>query len=114
MFQGVDKEISKLEMRVHVSSMYGPVAGFFNFFQGRSTAFAIFFAVQGCIMMGAGVWGFINGRDLTSLAALIQAMAVLNGSIQAILFAHSVKEDWAVLRQQAHDAANPPVPPTAS
>jgi hypothetical protein len=58
----------------------GIVARLFNFFSGRHTAFAIFFAITGTVL------AFI-GKLTDSYVALITA-------IQALILAHSAKEDW--------------------
>ena len=58
----------------------GATASFFNFFQGRATAFAIVFAIVGIV-------GFLRGKDLTSFALFVTA-------VQGFVFAHSCKEDW--------------------
>jgi len=79
----------------------GFTASFFNFFQGRATFFGILFAAIGCVFAGVGVWGFLHGKDLTSLASFVMAMATLFGAIQAVTFAHSAKEDWHVQRMAA-------------
>ena len=107
MFSDVKEKIAAVEQkvvsRVQISSTYGPVAAFFNVFQGRSTFFAIFFATEGVILIGVGIWGFIKGHDLSSYASFVGSMAVFNGLIQGIMVAHSCKEDWAALKQQQHD-----------
>jgi hypothetical protein len=58
----------------------GFVAAFFNFFQGRSTAFAIVFTVCGLILA-------FRGKLTMVYPALVTA-------IQGLVFAHSCKEDW--------------------
>jgi hypothetical protein len=98
--------------KVHGSLNYGPIAAIFTFFQGRATTFAILFAIVGLALVGVGIWGFIHGKDLTSLASFTLSVAALNGSIQAVMFAHSCKEDWASLKQQQLNQ-QPPVPPVA-
>lgn len=104
MLQGIEKDIKKVENRIHSSgASYGPVAKLFTVFQGRATTFAILFAVEGAAMIAVGLWGFIHGKDLSSLASLMMSSATLNTSIQAMVFAHSCKEDWASLKQQEHD-----------
>lgn len=104
MLQAIEKDIKKVENRIHSSgASYGPVAKFFTVFQGRATTFAILFALEGAAMIGIGLWGFTQGKDLSSLSSLMTASATLNGSIQAMIFAHSCKEDWASLKQQEHD-----------
>jgi hypothetical protein len=81
----------------------GLTAGFFSFFQGRSTFFGILFAITGVVFSSVGVWGFIHGRDLTSFGSFVMAVAALNGSIQAMMFAHSTKEDWAEIQHRQLD-----------
>lgn len=61
----------------------GAASAFFGLFQGRCTFFAIIFSIVG--LYG---WLVLN-RDLTSFA-------LFAGSIQALLIAHSAKEDWAL------------------
>jgi hypothetical protein len=53
---------------------------FFRMWMGRCTFFATAFSVVGC-------YGWLHGRDLTSFA-------VFAGAIQALLLAHSAKEDY--------------------
>jgi hypothetical protein len=72
----------------------GIVASFFSVFQGRATTFAILFSLEGAILFGVGIWGFIHGKDLTSLAALLQSMAIFDGAIFTGVVGHSLKEDW--------------------
>lgn len=104
MLAGVKRDISKIENRIYGSgTSYGPVATFFTVFQGRATTFAILFSIEGAAIIAVGLYGFLQGKDLSSLASLMTASATLNTSIQAMVFAHSVKEDWASLKQQEHD-----------
>src|ERR1700674_5727910 len=72
----------------------GLSAGFFNFFQGRSTFFALVFLLMGLAFAATAIWGFLHGKDLTSLASVVSSMALFMGALQALLFAHSAKEDW--------------------
>ncbi len=67
----------------------GLTASFFTFFQGRSTFFAIVFTVCGLI-------GFFKRYDLTSYALFV-------GAIQAMVVAHSAKEDWFSAKQYQRD-----------
>jgi hypothetical protein len=64
----------------------GITASFFNFFQGRATAFAILFTIFGIV-------GFLKHYDLTSYALFVTA-------VQGMVFAHSCKEDWASIKRQ--------------
>jgi hypothetical protein len=111
---GLETEAVKIKndivSRVQSSSTFGPVAAFFTFFQGRSTTFAILFAVEGVVLIGVAVWGFFHkGFDLSGLASVIGAMAAFNGLIQTTMVAHSTKEDWMAIKQQQTDcAACPP------
>ena len=59
----------------------GVASSFFGLFQGRCTFFAIVFSIVG--LYG---WLVLN-RDLTSFA-------LFAGAIQALLIAHSAKEDY--------------------
>lgn len=69
-----------------VATTGGIASSFFGVFQGRCTFFAIVFSV-------IGLYGWlVLGRDLTSFA-------LFAGSIQALLIAHSWKEDIAEQRQ---------------
>jgi hypothetical protein len=97
----IRKDVQKVESQVEGSSTYGPVAAFFTFWQGRATTFGILFALVSLVLTGVAIWGFIHGRDLSSLASFALAVAALNGSIQAMVVAHSCKEDWAQIKQQA-------------
>jgi hypothetical protein len=81
----------------------GVVASFFSFWQGRATFFGILFAGVGVAFAVVGVWGFIHGRDLTSFASFVASMAALLGAIQAMIFAHSTKEDWIELQHRKLD-----------
>ena len=60
-------------------------ASIFSIFNGRCTLAAICFSV-------VGVWGWLHGKDLTSYSVFV-------GTIQALLVAHSWKEDIAEQRQ---------------
>lgn len=78
----------------------GIVASVFSFFQGRATSFAIFFSLEGAILFGVGIWGFVHGRDLTSLASLLQSMAVFDAAIFTGVVGHSIKEDYFARRDR--------------
>lgn len=101
-------------VRVIGSTMYGPVANFFNLFQGRSTFFGILFAAEGLVLMIFAMIEFAKGKDLGSLAAFTAALAGFNGLIGAIIFAHSCKEDWAAIRQQQIDKGLVPASTTST
>src|ERR1035438_6290282 len=58
----------------------GAVAAFFNFFQGRATAFAILFS-------GVGIRLAFMGKLDGNYALFVTA-------IQGLIFCHSCKEDW--------------------
>lgn len=65
----------------HRAMQGGAVQKFFGFWNGRCTFFAITFSAVGC-------YGWlILGRDLSSFALFASA-------IQALLVAHSAKEDY--------------------
>ena len=114
----IRNDAQKVESQVFGSSQYGPVAAFFTFFQGRSTFFGILFSLVGLLLVGVGVRGFVHGQDLSSLASFTLAVAALNGSIQAMIVAHSAKEDWATIKQQAITQqvvmTTPPTPPNTT
>jgi len=65
----------------------GIIAAFFNFFQGRATAFAIAFAVVGVILA-------FKGKLDANYSLFVTA-------IQGLVFAHSCKEDWHTQRMTA-------------
>lgn len=96
----LDTKLEAIKDRVSGSIPYGPVAAVFTFFQGRATTFGILFAAMALALGVAGVYGFLHGRDLTSYASFVLSMSAMMGAIQAMVFAHSCKEDWASLRQQ--------------
>jgi hypothetical protein len=114
--RAIKQDVANVKAQVQGSSTYGPVASFFTFFQGRATTFGILFAAVSLVLTGVAIWGFIHGRDLGSLASFALAVAALNGSIQAMVVAHSCKEDWATIKQQAITQqvvmTTPPTPPT--
>ena len=65
----------------------GVVSKFFSFWNGRCTFFAIAFSI-------VGLYGWlVLGRDLTSFA-------LFAGAMQALLIAHSTKEDYFQGQQQ--------------
>jgi len=91
----------------------GITAAFFNFFQGRATAFAIIFTVAGLILA-------FRGKLDANYALFVTA-------IQGLIFAHSCKEDWheqrmTALAQNGHNGTtvvnnvtiDPNAPATAS
>ena len=63
----------------------GITASVFSFFQGRSTFFAIAFAIIGTILA-------FRGKLTADYVGLITA-------IQALIVAHSAKEDWFAARR---------------
>ena len=73
--------------KIFQSASSGNVASaFFGLWQGRCTFFALAFSV-------VGAYGWLKvGRDLTSFA-------LFAGAIQALLLAHSYKEDVANQKQ---------------
>lgn len=85
---------NKVKTAFNTATTGGAAARFFGLFQGRCTFFAIVFSIVG--LYG---WLVLN-RDLTSFA-------LFAGSIQALLIAHSWKEDIAEQRQvQASSVVN--------
>jgi hypothetical protein len=73
----------------------GAMSAFFGFWNGRCTFFATAFSI-------VGVYGWlVLGRDLTSFA-------LFAGAIQALLLAHSAKEDY--FQQQQNTTVNISVP----
>ena len=65
----------------------GAMSAFFGFWNGRCTFFAIAFSI-------VGLYGWlVLGRDLTSFA-------LFAGAMQALLIAHSAKEDYFQGQQQ--------------
>ncbi len=58
----------------------GVVAAFFNFFQGRATAFAIAFTTVGIVLA-------FRGKLDANYALFVTA-------VQGLIFCHSCKEDW--------------------
>jgi hypothetical protein len=116
----VKKLRDELQKAEGVYQGLGFVAGFFSFWQGRSTFFGILFAATGLVFASVGIWGFTHGKDLTSFASFVMAMAALNGSIQAMIVAHSAKEDWNDVQnrklnvQQAQNDKQSCNPPSAT
>ena len=80
----------------------GVASAFFNVFQGRCTFAAICFSV-------VGIYGWLQGRDLTSFALFVTA-------VQGLLVLHSWKEDVAEQYQIQHGRSinQNPQPPAAS
>jgi hypothetical protein len=94
----------KLKSRALAAMQGGAVKRFFGFWNGRCTFFACAFSVVGC-------YGWlVLGRDMTSFA-------LFAGAIQALLVAHSVKEDYTAQQQQQQQSTtvvnNIEVPPAA-
>lgn len=89
MFKFIGRAVGRVKTDISTAvSVYqglGLTASFFSFFQGRCTFFAILFSVCGLI-------GFFKHYDLTSYALFV-------GAIQAMIVAHSAKEDWISLRR---------------
>jgi hypothetical protein len=83
-----------------VTAEYGPVAAVFDFFQGRSTFFAIIFLIDGIILSAVAIWGIVHGKDISGLAGVIGSLAAFMGGLQALLFAHSCKEDWTDIQRR--------------
>ena len=79
----------------------GAVTSFFSFWNGRCTFFAILFSI-------VGIYGWlVLNRDLTSFA-------LFAGAMQALLVAHSAKEDYTQMQQQQTTVVNNiTVPPQA-
>lgn len=76
----------RLKSRALEAMRGGAVRKFFGFWNGRCTFFAIAFSIVGC-------YGWlILGRDMTSFA-------LFAGAIQALLVAHSAKEDYSAQKQ---------------
>jgi hypothetical protein len=87
----------------HEELEVGIVPAFFNFFQGRATFFAIVYGVIGVAFAAAALWGFLHGKDLSGIASVLLALATFLGALQAMLFAHSCKEDWIELQHRKLD-----------
>ena len=83
----------KLTAKAQSLMQGGAIQKFFGFWNGRCTFFAIAFSVVGC-------YGWlVLGRDMTSFA-------LFAGAIQALLVAHSIKEDVAVQKQSQQQNVN--------
>jgi hypothetical protein len=111
------KLFNKVKQFFVIKNEFGPIAAMFDFFQGRTTFFAIIFAIDGICLSIAAIWGIVHGKDVSSIAGIIGALAAFMGSLQALLFAHSVKEDWTSLQKRKLDimeAQGKPVQPGAS
>ena len=83
--------LQSIEVKVKADLQSGVVGAIFNFFQGRATTFAIVFTVAGIILA-------FRGKLDTSFVALVAA-------IQALVFAHSWKEDVHDQRMARLEAA---------
>lgn len=103
LIQKVEADVKSVKMQVMGSSNFGPVAQFFTIFQGRTTTFAILFALEGIFLLGLAAYGFFHHLDLNGLAAIIMSMAAFNGLIATVMAAHSTKEDWMAVKQQQVD-----------
>lgn len=77
---------SKVKSLASEVSSSGITASFFNFFQGRATAFAILFTICGLILA-------FRGKLDANYALFVTA-------IQGLVFAHSCKEDWYNYKKQ--------------
>lgn len=91
------------EKYIHDELQVGIVPAIFNFFQGRATAFAIVYGLVGLVFASVAVWGFIHRYDLSGLASVITSFAAFLGALQAMLFAHSCKEDWTDIQHRKLD-----------
>ena len=81
--------LSRLVKSAKVDWQYGPMAALFTLFQGRATFFASVFTLAGIILAFKG--------KLDANYSLFVA------SIQALIFAHSCKEDWFSLKNKDQD-----------
>jgi preprotein translocase subunit SecF len=95
--------LDKLKKFLVLKSEFGPIATLFDFFQGRSTFFAIIFLLVGIALSGTAIWGIVHGRDISGIAGIIASLAAFMGSLQTLLFAHSAKEDWVRLQTRKLD-----------
>ena len=95
--------IAKIKQLAAVKSEFGPIAALFSFFQGRSTFFSLCFLVDGLVLSAVAVYGILHGKDISQIAPIITALGVFMGSLQALLFAHSCKEDWAEIQHRKLD-----------
>lgn len=91
------------EKYIHEELEVGIVPAIFNFFQGRATTFAIVYGIVGVVFAIVAVRGFIHKQDLSSLASVISSFALFLGALQAMLFAHSCKEDWVDIQHRKLD-----------
>jgi len=76
---------SKIKQFFVIKNEFGPVAALFDFFQGRTTFFAIVFAIDGIALSATAVYGIVHGKDITSIAGIIASLAAFMGSLQALL-----------------------------
>ena len=107
----------KLKKFLAIKTEFGPVAALFDFFQGRTTFFAIIFAIDGIGLSITAVYGIVHGKDITQIAGIIAALAAFMGSLQALLFAKSCKDDWVSVQHRKLDimeAQGKPVVPGAT
>lgn len=84
---------SAIEKAKQTYENLGIVASFFHFFQGRCTFFAIAFAIVGII-------GWFKHLDLGPYSVFV-------GTIQALLVAHSYKEDHFEDKKYERDKKTP-------
>lgn len=95
--------LDKAKQIAAIKSEFGPMAALFTFFQGRSTFFAICFLIDGLILSALAVYGILKGKDISQIAPIITSLGVFMGSLQALLFAHSCKEDWTEIQHRKLD-----------
>jgi hypothetical protein len=57
----------------------------------------------GVVFAGCAVYGFLHRQDLSGLASVITSFAAFLGALQAMLFAHSCKEDWTEIQHRKLD-----------
>jgi uncharacterized membrane protein YdjX (TVP38/TMEM64 family) len=95
--------LSKIREFFAIKNEFGPIAALFDFFQGRTTFFAIVFAVDGIALSMTAIYGIVHGKDISSIAGIIGSLAAFMGSLQALLFAHSCKEDWTAIQKRKLD-----------
>lgn len=109
--------LAKLREFLTIKNEFGPIAALFDFFQGRTTFFAIVFATDGIALSLTAVYGIVHGKDISQIAGIIAALAAFMGSLQALLFAHSCKEDWTEIQRRKLDimeAQGKPIQPGAT
>lgn len=94
---------NRLKKYLMLKTEFGPVAALFDFFQGRSTLFAIIFLLVGLALSATAIWGIVHGKDISAIAGIIASLAAFVGSLQALLFAHSCKEDWVAIQKRKLD-----------